>query len=940
MDQASLLNPESAIHQLALEKVTTLWPFILQLVQVRPALADSMRAVLPPPLQPSIVFPHPRPKRKPKPKDSRIDFVLHAMQSRNMSLGLFLHLLFERTPDGRTRSHMHVAMVTKFLHGDTNTHADEIVKLMYDHLDSAPRATRGESRRSLRPKDPSRMARARIAKWATMIVTSNVKREMGVLVDPKTSQLRPRKGFSWTDLNGASMEHFSSAVHAAAPTLNRLLLVVTTTTSLEDEIDDGPGLEVVTGRGKAKRDPKLVVTCAIMMLAAVRAARANMFQRFIGAWLWSVCAPAALYSILCRAGLCVSYTTVLRFLHELARNNMLELHALLSVTLWIVIYDNINRRHRIWQPKLGQTWEQLNGTAPTVVATDETDFSILDPLPVEDARRKKKRLALTAEGLRESIDLPHQRRVMACHCLLFLCSWVGTNLRDVEMRTLELFRTALAKRRVPAGRKSAVYPLGTSAFNEATTRGTQDVIDDIFLKQLARTPDELISKLQVVGGDQLTVARLRSLQGYMATCPHGYPALKWPLVLVLVWHMGWADLARLIQTHYGRGAGGDPSALHHINVLLKRRVKDEDRPDFYPALRLVSETLKADTLNCWMLALGTEDLRAHFESGTYTFEQLESLAYTIVDQHFNLAAAESAERGRGSVVTRFTAGDAWVRPSVHSGATDGTGENIPGDFAGDQTLANSIRRRRDSMLQYEFQHAISDGDFGRAWQVMLGWTSTFAGSGHTKYQDELLELYCNFTYEYPEKLTNFIWDNSVASLTGKPHSYVPLDLIQEWMIGEIKSHLARSDEAFDSKFVREIVAPNVRGAQECKLAIRRMFGLTKQASHHRHGLDDECVARLLRDMETTQPNRFRRGRHYGHVAHDDDAAGFDELEGGKVRSFLKRTTSDVWASAEAEPDGHEAGTPSVGAPASNLSSLVDGVFSVSPEDEDVWDGDN
>lgn len=190
---------------------------------------------------------------------------------------------------------------------------------------------------------------------------------------------------------------------------------------------------------------------------------------------------------------------------------------------------------------------------------------------------------------------------MACHCILFLVSWVRTKaLAEHEKHVLEMFRTTLAKRRIPSGRKSSIYPLGTSAFNEATVRGTKDVLHDVFLRQLNQKPEELVKRLHLIGGDQLTVARLRSLQTYMASCPHGHASVRWALPLILVWHMGWADLARVIRTHYGSGAAGDPSALHHVNVLLKRRVKDEDRPDFYPALRLVLETLKADVLDCWM----------------------------------------------------------------------------------------------------------------------------------------------------------------------------------------------------------------------------------------------------------------------------------------------------------------------------------------------------
>lgn len=223
------------------------------------------------------------------------------------------------------------------------------------------------------------------------------------------------------------------------------------------------------------------------------------------------------------------------------------------------------------------------------------------------------------------------------------------------------------------------------------------------------------------------------------------------------------------------------------------------------------------------------------------------------------------------------------------------------------------------------------------------WIATFGGSGHLKYLDELLELFCNFVYELPQRTTTFIWNNSIASLTGNEGSYVPLDLIQEWMIGEIKSHLARSDEAFDASFARDVVAPNVRGALECKKAMKSMFGLVATARHRGDGLDDECVARLLRDIRSTEANRFRRGRHYGHVAHDDDTAGYNTLEKGKLQSFLMRTTADVCASGEAS-SGPDAGTSAdeglAAFPEPDVSALVEGLLNPAlvDGDLDIWDG--
>lgn len=102
----------------------------------------------------------------------------------------------------------------------------------------------------------------------------------------------------------------------------------------------------------------------------------------------------------------------------------------------------------------------------TAVLVEGAEENAFDPKPVQEKRRS---------GARQA------------HCLLFLISW-DSRLQGYKDRVYTAFRTTLAKRRIPRGRRTRLYTLGTSNDNEATTRGTKNVFDDIFIKQLQMDP--------------------------------------------------------------------------------------------------------------------------------------------------------------------------------------------------------------------------------------------------------------------------------------------------------------------------------------------------------------------------------------------------------------------------------------------------------------------
>lgn len=334
------------------------------------------------------------------------------------------------------------------------------------------------------------------------------------------------------------------------------------------------------------------------MMVISRNMQANMFQKIIGVWLFACSAPAHVYRVLCRFGLSVGYTSVIQILQKLSEQSMKTTRYLAEKKSFLVIIDNINRQRRFWQPTLGQHNLMMSGTAATFVELVNCASGAFDPKPVLDAKEKQLRLSLTTEVLYNRIDQDHLSSVMALHCLNFLVSNCPS-LSHLSNYVQHELRTTYALHRMPDNTSTRAHPLATSNINEGSAAGCRDALNDILLRQLKLPPTVVDSILIIIGGDLGTIEKIRALQTLESSCPHGYPTFSWVLPLVQLWHMGWADLARIINTHWGKVSSSDPSSLWYNCGLLGRKVKPEVRPEYYPALALILDTLEADVLDCW-----------------------------------------------------------------------------------------------------------------------------------------------------------------------------------------------------------------------------------------------------------------------------------------------------------------------------------------------------
>ncbi|KAG8723858.1 hypothetical protein FRC09_001437 [Ceratobasidium sp. 395] len=749
--------------------------------------------------------------------------------------------------------------------------------------------------------------------WALSVVKEHIVKEMNTLVHYTSGLHLPIDKQNWENIMEFSLQALRNCIVQIAPFLYSLIISASTSPNIAPAES---GESVDENRLPKSREPEMIAVVAILMMVVSRNMRANIFQKIIGIWLFACSAPVSIYRVLCRIGLSVGYTSVLRSMAILSEHSKSYTQELAAKKLFLIIIDNINRQRKFWRPALGQQDLMLSGTAATLVELQGCTQSDFDPRPVIDAQNRKLRSNLTPEELYDQVDHVHLSSVMALHCLNFLISSCPTlsSLSDYVPNEL---RTTYAIHRMPDNAKTQTHPLSTSSINEGSAAGCRNVLNDILLRQLKLPEDVVNSILVIVGGDLGTIEKLRALKRLGASCPHGYSSFSWVLPLVQLWHMGWADLARIINTHWGISASADPSSLWFNCSLLGRKVKPGVRPEYYPALALAVDTLEADVLDCWRLLLNTSDLDTYFSSqrtipsGPELFELAEQLVSRWATGHAHDIAMESNDFWAGPTISSQSnepesqSGSESDTPLAQTSNKRRSKKTQPAsssqkrrktaappstteDFRGDHCLANSILRLRDLLWHFEFNWAVADGDIGRAMKVMSVWLLTFTGSKASKYATELLELACGFLYEFPPELQNALKNNWLCNLSGLPGCWFAMDLMQEHNIRELKTKSQRRDEDFDGSFFQDVVSRNVRWFGRIRSVVNEAVHLQDRSNAHGSAKRQGTAAQLRSVLERERIHCFKPGRTFGWVAKDNLMDGY-ELLPSKLTRFLRQS---------------------------------------------------
>jgi hypothetical protein len=163
-------------------------------------------------------------------QDADMDTVLNSVQKLSCSLGVFLHDLFKvPTPKEPGRTPKHAQIVSRILQGRTNVNADDVVKLMYEHHDSTPKAARTTATRpasvASRP-DKRPMVRWRIKEWAIGTVMNIIDKEAEAMASKDGGLHLPKEAMNWEFIHNFSFSNVMATVETKATTLVRVLTAI------------------------------------------------------------------------------------------------------------------------------------------------------------------------------------------------------------------------------------------------------------------------------------------------------------------------------------------------------------------------------------------------------------------------------------------------------------------------------------------------------------------------------------------------------------------------------------------------------------------------------------------------------------------------------------------------------------------------------------------
>lgn len=287
--------------------------------------------------------------------------------------------------------------------------------------------------------------------------------------------------------------------------------------------------------------------------------------------------------------------------------------------------------------------------------------------------------------------------------------------------------------------RTPLHPLPAFDIDESTIVGGAQVTDAIHNLLWVKNITGWFHTVKFFCGDQLTIARLRSLVNIRAGHEGGYTGFGWGVWIPGLFHTKMADVHGFFVTHWGSAAAGSRNAgclAFHNTVIQRKPIVLTSLPPFRTCRDLIFVSLYARVLHCLLLVSKTMSLEEC--SANLTWISLELYAQDIQDQFANPDHVADLR------YKRKHAQEAPVNP----------GEPPLRD--GDMVFENAILFLRDALLSREFSDAVKIGDSGRVVLVLKTWALSFRGSGRSKYAHEMLHLIHNITCVWPKAIRSVI----------------------------------------------------------------------------------------------------------------------------------------------------------------------------------------
>ncbi|KAJ7102520.1 hypothetical protein B0H15DRAFT_768975 [Mycena belliarum] len=545
--------------------------------------------------------------------------------------------------------------------------------------------------------------------------------------------------------------------------------------------------------------------------------------------------------------------------------------ALASSRLFSLVYDNINLMNRIAEQIVGRKSAQENGTCATLLPlhkaklehllTSSLDASIIAarPLSIDDISLNATETEFFIENMVHTV-----LRIIIRHGGEGFLKWKAAvdAAQPVSADTIEVHKTP-------------IHPLPTMEIDESTITGNIEVIEEITRVLGFKTDDPEYAKyIQIIAGDQLTIARQRSILNIRLGHESGSHSWRHIVLMPGLFHAKIADCHGVLTTHFGKSTIRSPGSLGFHNTVLDRLpITLTSLPPFRTCRDLIMVSLYSRVLHCLLLVSGKDSLQACADSIT---------SYGVLVEHAKAIYTMYADTDRVQELRERRIPEERQRDADLKAATQAAkkaklpppDKSLPHIPKGDMVLENGLLFLRDALLTREFSDAIKAGDSGRVLIILRLWAFTYRGNGRSKYAHEMLHLLHNLTCAWPKELRNIVLQNWLANPQGKPNSFVEIDLVQEHLNFWIKK-IYKADGDGHSWDWLALVSPCIDILRQLATKINIDLGARQGSKHATPDLEED-IAALMDSLAEHEVYVEKQGR----VLDDDEKSAPDTLSVG------------------------------------------------------------
>lgn len=392
---------------------------------------------------------------------------------------------------------------------------------------------------------------------------------------------------------------------------------------------------------------------------------------------------------------------------------------------FIISHDNVNIPFRVFEPSANRQSHFDSGTAATLYTFPQTEGVSLDAAALRESRKSGRGHPING-GTVLTINSDANLRIKPqfIHRILqFLLEAPEFKIDSYEHRDSSILKPPPAVNQLPWGEshKTTQYMLPTAHIDESTYEGNDEIVAAVLTRLGFGGADEQkrigLEHIVVWVGDQLTVSRLRGLQGLRSHDWNSFERMEWMIPMFGWFHLQMAFANSLHAQYYGSKATLGFS--HAFDILQRKGLHTTSTQGtfhhiFEEALFIVGVARFRDL---WRVVTGVEDLG---ELRKKNAAELYDLATKIWESFASTAA-----------MVRLRQSD---------------------DEDADELLPITIRFNRDLLDYFELDEAMRAGDVGRMEDMLPRLLFRFVGGGNNKYAIEILELLQGLHREWTEEV--------------------------------------------------------------------------------------------------------------------------------------------------------------------------------------------